>query len=230
MSGSNQQASMLNDMHLHRSLFVYDGDCAFCSRWVNQLANTLDRFPRAQSWQSLDLHEVGLTEDDVNSAAWLLLEGRAYRGYAAFAALLRMQHSFGWRVLGILLEIPPFSLAARVATTGASPVTATRCGSDSTSPPRAGSCCRAARWCRCLACARSACCWGRTTGGRPFMGCSRRIRAATRSATTSPGRCRSRRGTRCTSSSTSPATRTVTRRAGRPTASSRTTSWPTRRS
>ena len=104
---------MIIEMNGHRSLLVYDGDCAFCTTWVQRLGSVLGEFPEAQPWQWLDLDEFGLTDRDVARYAWLLSGGRRYRGHAAFAALLRMQRSRGLRFLGHLVATPPFSWVAR---------------------------------------------------------------------------------------------------------------------
>lgn len=105
---------MIIEMNRRRSLLVYDGDCAFCTTWVQRLEKVLGEFPEAQPWQWLDLGELGLTNSDVASYAWLLSGGRRYRGHAVFGALLRMQRSRGLRFLGHLVAIPPFSWVARV--------------------------------------------------------------------------------------------------------------------
>ena len=105
-------------MHAHGTLFLYDGDCAFCTTWVRRLEVTLDVFPEAQPWQWLDLNELGLEENDVKAAAWLLRNGRRYRGHAAFAALLRLQRPLGLRFLGNLLTTPPYSWIARLGYSG----------------------------------------------------------------------------------------------------------------
>lgn len=93
-------------------VFVYDGDCAFCTLWMRRFESILDRFPETQPWQWLDLDELGLTHSDVTSYAWFLTGRRRYRGHAAFAALLRMQASPGSRFLSHLLTTPPCSWVA----------------------------------------------------------------------------------------------------------------------
>ncbi|APH45154.1 hypothetical protein BMW26_09465 [Microbacterium sp. 1.5R] len=95
-----------------RPLLVYDGDCAFCTTWVQRLERWLGRFPEAQPWQWLDLDEIGLSSADVTRYAWLLVGARRMRGHAAFAGLLRMQRSRQLRFAGVLLVTPPFSWVA----------------------------------------------------------------------------------------------------------------------
>lgn len=94
-------------------LFVFDGDCAFCTTWVHRLERVL-RFPETQPWQWLDLDELGLTRHDVTHFAWFLDGDRRFRGHASFAAVLRGQRGLGWRFLGHLLVTPPFSWVARL--------------------------------------------------------------------------------------------------------------------
>lgn len=98
-----------------RPRLVYDGDCAFCTTWVQRLERWLGRFPEAQPWQWLDLDEIGLSSADVTRYVWLIVGERRFRGHAAFAALLRMQRSRLLRFAGLLLVAPPFSWAAAVA-------------------------------------------------------------------------------------------------------------------
>lgn len=96
-------------------LLVFDGDCAFCTTWVNRGRRILRVFPDAQPWQWLDLDELGLSRHDVTRFAWYLADGSRLRGHAAAAAVLRLQPGFGWRFLGHLAVTPPFSWGARLA-------------------------------------------------------------------------------------------------------------------
>ena len=101
-----------------RALLVFDGDCAFCTTWVNRLEAVLPVFPRTTPWQWIELDDYALTRDDVDRFAWVITpsnEGRPghqYAGHLALSALLRMQPVIGLRFLGHLLATPPFSLAA----------------------------------------------------------------------------------------------------------------------
>lgn len=95
-------------------LLVFDGDCAFCTTWVNRLQALLPTFPTATPWQWLDLDELGLTRDDVEHYAWLVTPRHQYAGHLAFSALLRLQKGFGWRFLGHLIATPPVSWAAAI--------------------------------------------------------------------------------------------------------------------
>lgn len=90
------------------SLLVYDGDCGFCTasaRWIGTRLPAADVRP----WQALDLDELGLSEDDVEGAAWWFdKDGRRHRGSQAIARALIA--AGGWRAtLGWLLRLPPLS-------------------------------------------------------------------------------------------------------------------------
>jgi predicted DCC family thiol-disulfide oxidoreductase YuxK len=93
-------------------VLVFDGDCAFCTTWVNRLRDWLPRPPRAVPWQWIDLDAVGLTQQDVADFAWFLTSRHSYAGAIAFAAILRGQPRIGLRFAGRLLATPPFSIAA----------------------------------------------------------------------------------------------------------------------
>jgi predicted DCC family thiol-disulfide oxidoreductase YuxK len=93
---------------------VYDGDCGFCTRSAEWLAAR----GRAtiQPSQTLDLDAVGLTEDDVASAAWWLdADGRvAGRGAEAAAEALKTCRG-PWRLVGHVLYARPWRPLADAA-------------------------------------------------------------------------------------------------------------------
>jgi len=93
-------------------LLVFDGDCAFCSTWVERLRTALPRYPETIPYQWADLDALGLSHDDVTHYAWYLTPGHQYAGHLAFSALLRSQPSVGLRFAGHLIATPPFSWVA----------------------------------------------------------------------------------------------------------------------
>lgn len=95
-------------------LLVFDGDCAFCTTWVNRSRELLPRFPEALPYQWIDYSELGLTEHDVHNYAWFVTPTKQFAGHLAFAALMRAQRGFGWRFVGWILSTPPFSWIAAV--------------------------------------------------------------------------------------------------------------------
>ena len=93
-------------------LLVFDGDCAFCSTWVERLRKALPRYPETTPYQWADLDALGLSHDDVTHYAWYLTPTHQYAGHLAFSALLRSQPRIGLRFAGQLIATPPFSWVA----------------------------------------------------------------------------------------------------------------------
>lgn len=91
------------------ALLVFDGDCAFCTTWVERLRDRLPTFPEAQPWQWLDLADLGLTREDVASAAWYLGPKGRGAGHLALSMILRSQPRVGLRFAGWLIATPPYS-------------------------------------------------------------------------------------------------------------------------
>jgi predicted DCC family thiol-disulfide oxidoreductase YuxK len=93
-------------------LMVFDGDCAFCTTWVNRLRTWLPVFPKAQPWQWTDLEALGLSTADVTHYAWYLGPRGKFAGHLAFSMLLRSQPRAGLRFAGWLIATPPYSWVA----------------------------------------------------------------------------------------------------------------------
>ncbi len=86
-------------------MLIFDGDCGFCTSvatWAS--AN-------AVPWQTLDadaLAALGLTVDDVRTAAWWIDgDGRRSRGSLAIAEALKARGGLA-SAAGRLLLVPPF--------------------------------------------------------------------------------------------------------------------------
>jgi predicted DCC family thiol-disulfide oxidoreductase YuxK len=83
---------------------VYDGDCGFCTlsaRWLERRGVVI------VPWQALDLGALGLTEQDVTTAAWWLEDGvPVARGAGAVAAGLRAAGR-PWRWAGRGIDARP---------------------------------------------------------------------------------------------------------------------------
>lgn len=96
---------------------VFDGDCGFCTSAVRWLKRTLPAVPASTPYQWAPLEELGLSREEAAERVWLVATDEngllhQYGGYLAVSVLLRHQPLLGWRFLGILLDTPPFSLAA----------------------------------------------------------------------------------------------------------------------
>jgi predicted DCC family thiol-disulfide oxidoreductase YuxK len=95
-------------------VLVYDGDCGICNQSADWARARLPKGSEVVAWQSLpDLAALGLTVDDVESAAWWVDDdGSLRRGERAAAATLRAIGG-GWRVAGAVLDLPPVRPLAR---------------------------------------------------------------------------------------------------------------------
>ncbi|MGC3994057.1 MAG: DUF393 domain-containing protein [Propionicimonas sp.] len=91
-------------------LLLFDGDCAFCTTSVAQLARHLDRggrrSVRLSPWQYVDLAGLGITTAQVQrEVVWVRPDGSRAGGATAVAAWL--VHSGGpYVVAGRILELP----------------------------------------------------------------------------------------------------------------------------
>ncbi|MBQ1049867.1 DUF393 domain-containing protein [Micromonospora sp. C51] len=94
------------------STFVYDGDCAFCTRCAEFIERRIPTDARVVPWQFADLDRLGLTEAECEEAVqWVGADGRQAAGPDAIAALLTSSGR-GWRIAGAGLRIPPVRAAA----------------------------------------------------------------------------------------------------------------------
>jgi len=93
--------------------FVFDGDCGFCRRWAGWLQHRLAPL-RFVPFQELDLSQLGLTAEDVQTASYFIEHGRTYRGGRGIARA--MTHGRGiWRLIGVLLDLPGVRFASAAA-------------------------------------------------------------------------------------------------------------------
>jgi predicted DCC family thiol-disulfide oxidoreductase YuxK len=94
------------------AVFVFDGDCAFCSACARFLQRRVPTAARIDPWQFTDLARLGLTVAECDAAVqWVPgvpRHGAAKieAGPAAIAALLRTSRWY-WRVAGRVLGARP---------------------------------------------------------------------------------------------------------------------------
>ncbi|MGU3433443.1 thiol-disulfide oxidoreductase DCC family protein [Actinomycetes bacterium M1A6_2h] len=96
-----------------RALFLYDGDCAFCSTCAQFLTDTVRADADVIAWQHADLDSLPVTQDDCENAVQWIKGGRATSGPRAIADLLRTSTGV-WRLAGHALAFPPVELLARL--------------------------------------------------------------------------------------------------------------------
>jgi predicted DCC family thiol-disulfide oxidoreductase YuxK len=94
-----------------RPVFLYDGDCAFCTSCARFIERHVPTSAAVTPWQFADLDALGVSQGDAEAAVqWI--DPRHHRpvravGPAAVARLLVDAGSY-WRPLGWLLDRRPF--------------------------------------------------------------------------------------------------------------------------
>lgn len=92
------------------TVFLYDGDCAFCSKCADFIDRRVDTPASVQPWQWSDLEVLGVSADQCDAAVQWVSPGEPIAaGPDAIARLLR---SAGgrvgvWKLMGAVLSLPP---------------------------------------------------------------------------------------------------------------------------
>jgi predicted DCC family thiol-disulfide oxidoreductase YuxK len=93
------------------TVFLFDGDCAFCSSAARFITRRIPTSATVVAWQFADLTALGVTQDAAEQAVqWIDARGVA-AGPVAISRLLIDAGSY-WRPLGWLLALPPVRWAA----------------------------------------------------------------------------------------------------------------------
>ncbi|HEY8473086.1 MAG TPA: DCC1-like thiol-disulfide oxidoreductase family protein [Natronosporangium sp.] len=88
-------------------VFIYDGDCGFCTTCARFVQRRVPTPAAVEPWQWLDLAALGVTEAECREAVqWVVTGQPPLAGPDAIAALLGSSH-WGWRVVGWLLRLRP---------------------------------------------------------------------------------------------------------------------------
>ncbi len=95
-----------------QATLVYDGDCGFCTTSAKWIERRLGDDVRVEMWQALDLESMGLTNDDVTTAAYFVdPDGTLHRGHAGIGRALEHM-ALPFRPLGWLMQRPPIGWIA----------------------------------------------------------------------------------------------------------------------
>ena len=92
---------------VRRPVFVYDGDCAFCTTCARFIEKRIPTSVEVTPWQFSDLDALGVTQADAEAAVlWIAPGERTVAGPEAIARLLVDAGSL-WRPFGWALDLPP---------------------------------------------------------------------------------------------------------------------------
>ena len=101
-----------NGAAARRPVFVYDGDCAFCTTCARFIEKRIPTSAEVTPWQFSDLDALGVTQADAEAAVlWIAPGERTVAGPEAIARLL-VDAGSPWRPLGWVLGLPPLSWVA----------------------------------------------------------------------------------------------------------------------
>jgi predicted DCC family thiol-disulfide oxidoreductase YuxK len=90
-----------------RPVFLYDGDCSFCTSCAQFIERRIPTRAQVTPWQFADLDALGVAPAQVEEAVVWVREGEAtVAGPEAIARLLVDGGSY-WRPLGKLLDLAP---------------------------------------------------------------------------------------------------------------------------
>jgi predicted DCC family thiol-disulfide oxidoreductase YuxK len=90
-----------------RPVFLFDGDCAFCSTCARFIERRIPTRADVRAWQVADLDALGVMQEEAEAAVqWIAPDGGVRAGPEAIARLLADAGSF-WRPLGWVLDLPP---------------------------------------------------------------------------------------------------------------------------
>jgi predicted DCC family thiol-disulfide oxidoreductase YuxK len=90
-----------------RPVFLYDGDCSFCSSCARFVERRIPAAADVVAWQQADLDRLGVAQADAEAAVqWIATDGTIRAGPEAIAELLLDGGRF-WRLPGRLLDLPP---------------------------------------------------------------------------------------------------------------------------
>jgi len=99
-------------MSAKHGTLVYDGDCGFCTTSAKWIERRLGGDVDVEMWQALDLESMGLTVDDVTTAAYFGdTDGTLHRGHLGIGRSFEHM-ALPYRVLGLVMQRPPVAWIA----------------------------------------------------------------------------------------------------------------------
>lgn len=107
------RSGMINGMTTRaHPIFLYDGDCMFCSSCARFIERRVRTSAEVKPWQFADLSALGVTQEQAEEAVqWVAPDSSVASGPRAIARLL-LAAQWYWRPLGAALLVPPISWLA----------------------------------------------------------------------------------------------------------------------
>lgn len=88
-------------------VFLYDGDCAFCSACARFIERRIPTGATVAAWQLTDLEPLGVSAAECDAAVqWVAGDQTHTSGPVAVADLLRSSRPW-WKAIGVVLALRP---------------------------------------------------------------------------------------------------------------------------
>jgi len=95
-------------------VFLYDGDCSFCSSCARFAERWIPTDVSITPWQWVNLDALGVTVDEADEAVLWIVDAEYHTaGPRAIADLLLSSRRVLWRASGRILTLAPFQWLAR---------------------------------------------------------------------------------------------------------------------
>jgi predicted DCC family thiol-disulfide oxidoreductase YuxK len=93
---------------------IFDGDCGFCTTTANYIVRRSKTPIAAHPWQFIDTTEYGVLQPQAQDRVYMVVDGQAFGGHEAFAAILRLQKNWFLSAIAFLIVVPPICWLSRI--------------------------------------------------------------------------------------------------------------------
>ena len=97
---------MSNSLVEPRGLLIFDGECGFCRRWVNNMTSWFTKHPTPIAWQNANLPELGLTPEQCSAAVQFVDANLKVSSGSDAAARVLIVAGFPYNVAGRIILVP----------------------------------------------------------------------------------------------------------------------------
>jgi len=93
---------------------IFDGDCGFCTSAANFIVKRSKVAITSHPWQLIDTTEYGVLQPQAQERVYMVVDGQAFGGHEAFAAILRLQNNWLLSTIAFVIVVPPICWLARI--------------------------------------------------------------------------------------------------------------------